>query len=80
VAIEIAGHTFCSSVLSWAGCGNVYPWRGDTVGAKTAAVVGNLVAALPVSRTVWGGDWNHTLVGGQYGEFRRWARRDLGGS
>jgi hypothetical protein len=70
VAVEIAGHAFCASVLPWAGCGNVYPWHGDTVGAKTADAVGDVVIALPVSRTVWGGDWNHTLVGNYYGSSR----------
>lgn len=62
-AVEIDGHVFCSSVLPWTTCGGEYPWRGANVGEKTSAAVGDLLASLPVGRTVWGGDWNHTLTG-----------------
>lgn len=69
-AAEIAGHLFCSSVLPWSGCGEAKPWCGNTVGEMTQAALGELRTAIAGRRTVWGGDWNHTLAGAYHGSSR----------
>jgi hypothetical protein len=63
----VDGWTFCSSILPWRSCGDRPPWVTGRHVDKTAATVGTLLAALPRSGLVWGGDWNHALEG------REWA-------
>ena len=53
----------CSSVLPWRSAGATWPGDGHDVGSRTEAAVRQLVQALPAARTVWGGDWNHSLEG-----------------
>jgi hypothetical protein len=69
-AVQIVDNVFCSSVLPWASCGSGEPWSGESVGAKTAAAVAAVASQLPVSKAVWGGDWNHTLTSAYWGTSR----------
>ncbi|WP_374969002.1 hypothetical protein [Terrabacter sp. BE26] len=66
VAVEVDGVTYCASVLPWRSCGTGHPWRGRTVVAKTEAATTALTGVLPAGNTVWGGDWNHALMGREY--------------
>ena len=60
---EIEGLRFGSSVLPWRTCGSRSPWVGNTTEERTRAAVAAIAAARP---DVWGGDWNHALVGREY--------------
>lgn len=62
-ALVVDGLTYCSSVLPWRSSGGEHPWRGTSVVERTAYALGELTAALPAERLVWGGDWNHALDG-----------------
>ncbi len=66
VAADVDGVTYCASVLPWRSCGTGHPWRGRTVASKTHAAIAALTAVLPAGNTVWGGDWNHALMGREY--------------
>lgn len=65
-AAEVDGITYCSSILPWRSCGSKPPWVGIKHADKTSAAVKELVEALPNSGLVWGGDWNHALLGKEY--------------
>lgn len=60
---EVGRLTFCSSILPWRSCGGRSPWVGARHADRTAAAVDELLLALPPTGLVWGGDWNHALVG-----------------
>jgi hypothetical protein len=60
------GWTFCSSILPWKGAGNVAPWVGTRHADWTAGAVETLLASLPTTGLVWGGDWNHAMTGREY--------------
>ena len=62
-AVDIDGITFCSTILPWRGAPSDYPWIGKTHVEKTEAVLGALTMSLPKNDLVWGGDWNHSLLG-----------------
>lgn len=62
-AAVVGGVVYCSSVLPWRSCGRDHPWEGATTAEKTAAVTQRLAGSLPRGATVWGGDWNHALLG-----------------
>ena len=59
-AAVVAGRVVCSSVLPWRGAWAREPWVGTGTAERTAAAVGDVLAARP---SVWGGDWNHALSG-----------------
>ena len=63
----IDGTTYCSSVLPWRSCGDGFPWVGQRHVDKTEHAVKELLANMPRHNLVWGGDWNHALVGREYG-------------
>lgn len=65
-AARVDGVVFCSSILPWRACGSGPPWSGDTHVARTAAAITAIMTALPDGPVVWGGDWNHALVGREY--------------
>jgi len=65
-AVAVDGVTFCSTILPWRSCGPV-PWGEGTHAERTARALGSLVGVLPRSDLVWGGDWNHSLVGPERG-------------
>jgi hypothetical protein len=60
---EIDGLRVCSSILPWRSCGSREPWVGANTHARTVDAVDAVAAAEPA---VWGGDWNHALVGREY--------------
>jgi hypothetical protein len=60
------GLTFCSSILPWRGCGGRKPWGEGNHAAKTEKTVEALLQHLPNQELVWGGDFNHALVGREY--------------
>lgn len=65
--VRIGATTYVSSVLPWRGCGALPPWVGDRHVDKTTNTVSELVANLSdATPLVWGGDWNHALVGKEY--------------
>jgi hypothetical protein len=62
-AVRIDGLTFCSSVLPWRSKDDPLVWGEGDQGARTTAAVQALRASLIPSESVWGGDFNHPLVG-----------------
>ena len=54
--------TYCSTILPWRGA-NGSPWIGTYHSERTGAAVKTLLKTLPTSGLVWGGDWNHSLIG-----------------
>ena len=65
-AVAIGDVTYCASILPWRSCGHRPPWVGEKHADKTAAAVNSLDAALAFGPLVWGGDWNHALIGREY--------------
>ena len=66
-AAQVGGLTFVSSILPWKGASSRSPWVGARHADKTVAAVDDLVLRLRTyPRLVWGGDWNHALVGREY--------------
>lgn len=63
-AARVGGITFCSSILPWRGCGPA-PWGGGNHAARTDRALAALDSALPREDLVWGGDFNHSLRGGE---------------
>ena len=67
VRAQIGATTYVSSVLPWRTCGARPPWFGERHADKTTHAIDDLLlhlrAADPV---VWGGDWNHALIGREY--------------
>lgn len=55
--------SFCASILPWRGSGGELPWTGATHAERTEAAISQLLTELPKVNLVWGGDWNHSLVG-----------------
>ncbi len=68
---EVEGLTYCSSILPWRSCGSRPPWIEGSHGDKTEHAVAGLLTALPTSRLVWGGDWNHALRGREWSGSKR---------
>lgn len=61
-AARIDGPVFCSSILPWTGCGAGEPWGNGGHADRTRRTLERLRPGLS-SDGVWGGDWNHALVG-----------------
>jgi hypothetical protein len=64
-AAVIDGTTFCSTILPWKGSGGEEPWSGDTHADRTKNALDVLLARLPQTNLIWGGDWNHSLCGAE---------------
>ena len=64
-AAVIEGILFCASILPWRGSGGEHPWAGDSHAARTERAISELLKNLPVGNLVWGGDWNHSLLGSE---------------
>ncbi|MCW2736367.1 hypothetical protein [Nocardioides sp.] len=65
--VSIGATTYVSSILPWRSCGSDSPWVGDRHVDKTSNAVDDLLLRLRVADSlVWGGDWNHALVGKEY--------------
>ncbi len=56
---------FCASILPWRGSGGELPWTGATHADRTEAAISQLLSKLPKANLVWGGDWNHSLLGAE---------------
>lgn len=59
---EVDGWTFASTVLPWAGSGGQPPWSGADHPARVQATLDALRSRFG-EQLVWGGDWNHGLLG-----------------
>lgn len=62
---RIGGQVFCSSILPWRGCGTGDPWGSGTHAEKTGRCLDRLRESLHPD-WVWGGDWNHSLLGPEW--------------
>jgi hypothetical protein len=65
-AAIVDGITYWSTTLPWANATESF-WVGACQGEKTEAAIQSLLKGSPKSDLVWGGDWNHALIGPQYG-------------
>jgi len=61
----VDGLNFCASILPWRGSGGESPWKGATHADRTEAAISTLLSKLPNADLVWGGDWNHSLIGAE---------------
>ncbi|TIC79154.1 hypothetical protein E8D34_20605 [Nocardioides sp. GY 10113] len=61
--VEYDDLRLCSSILPWRSCGSGPPWVGATTFERTVEAVDAIAKHSP---TVWGGDWNHALLGAEY--------------
>ncbi len=58
--------TYCSTVLPWRSVKeSVFPPIDAKHAEKTRQAIELLVHELPPFNLVWGGDWNHSLVGSE---------------
>ena len=66
-AAVIKGVTYCSTILPWRGLqANAAPWQGSNHSEMTEYALKTLLSKLPTSDLVWGGDWNHSLIGKEH--------------
>lgn len=64
---EVNGVTFWSTILPWRGVeAGSAPWAGSNHAAMTGAAVDALLQKVPTGDLVWGGDWNHSLMGKEH--------------
>lgn len=56
---------FCSSILPWRGSGGDLPWKGSIHADRTETAISQLLGNFPKVNLVWGGDWNHSLLGAE---------------
>lgn len=64
-AAIVNGITYCSTILPWKGA-NGSPWIGSFHSERTGVAVKTLLEKLSTSDLVWGGDWNHSLIGKEH--------------
>lgn len=66
-AAVVNGVTYCSTILPWRGVkSNSAPWSGSNHTDMTQDAIETLLSNLPASDLVWGGDWNHSLIGKEH--------------
>jgi endonuclease/exonuclease/phosphatase family metal-dependent hydrolase len=64
---QVGEATYVSSILPWRSCGSQPPWVGERHVDMTRNAVDELLPHLRAADTlVWGGDWNHALVGREH--------------
>ena len=64
---QVGATTYVSSMLPWRSCRSRPPWSGERHADKTSNAVDDLLLRLRAAGpVVWGGDWNHALVGREY--------------
>jgi hypothetical protein len=68
-AIEAGGVSYYSSVLPWRTCGPDWAWEGGDQASRTVDTLESLNTVFG-GNTVWGGDWNQTMTGPNYGGTR----------
>lgn len=65
-AVVVDKITYCSTVLPWRSVKeSAFPPIDAKHAEKTKRAIELLVRELPPSNLVWGGDWNHSLVGSE---------------
>ena len=64
-AAIINGITYCSTILPWRSAKGS-PWVGSKHSERTEGAIKLLLKQLPTSDLVWGGDWNHSLIGKEH--------------
>jgi hypothetical protein len=64
-AAIINGITYCSTILPWRSAKGV-PWVGSNHSERTLGAITSLLKQLPTHNLVWGGDWNHSLIGKEH--------------
>ena len=63
----VNGITFCSTIHPWRGVkSDSPPWQGSNHAEMTKHAIDILLNKLPQSDLVWGGDWNHSLIGKEH--------------
>ena len=66
-AAKVDGITYCSTILPWRSVkANEPPWNGSNHSEMTEDAIKALLRNLPTSDLVWGGDWNHSLIGKEH--------------
>ena len=66
-AAIVNGITYCSTILPWRSVqAKASPWVGSNHSEKTEDAIKSLLMELPASHLVWGGDWNHSLIGKEH--------------
>ena len=66
-AAVVNGVTYCSTILPWRGVkSDSAPWHGSNHSEMTENAIETLLSKLPISDLVWGGDWNHSLIGKEH--------------
>ena len=64
---KVDGITYCSTILPWRSVvANESPWKGSNHSEMTEDAIKTLLSKLPTSDLVWGGDWNHSLIGKEH--------------
>jgi hypothetical protein len=63
---QVGDMFFCSSILPWRSCGGLPTWIGARHADKTHSAVDQLMTVLPKNKLVWGGDWNHAIMGKEF--------------
>ena len=65
-AVVVNKITYCSSVLPWRSVKEkAFPPIDSNLTEKTKQTIDMLLQRLPKSKLVWGGDWNHSLIGSE---------------
>ena len=65
-AVVLNKITYCSSVLPWRTVKeSAFPPNDSKHCKKTELAIEILLKKLPTSNLVWGGDWNHSLIGSE---------------
>ncbi len=64
-AAIINGIPYCSTILPWRSAKET-PWVGSNHSERTEGAIKSLLKQLPTSDLIWGGDWNHSLIGREY--------------
>ena len=66
-AAVVNGVTYYSTILPWRGVkSDSVPWHGLNHAEMTKEAIETLFRELPASDLVWGGDWNHSLIGREH--------------
>ncbi|GAB3038755.1 hypothetical protein GCM10011376_34070 [Nocardioides flavus (ex Wang et al. 2016)] len=67
VAAQVGATTYVSSVLPWRAARSGPVWVGERHAGRTQNAVDELTLRLRAAPSVvWGGDWNHALLGKEY--------------